>query len=78
MALSQDGRYPEAIAQFDEAIRLDSQNAEAYKSRAFANMSSNRRFEQVIQDFDEAIRLNPQDGEAYRNRGFAYNRLEAA
>ena len=75
VALSQDGRHVEAIVQFGEAIRLDPQDAEAYKGRAFANMSLNRQFEQVIQDLDEAIRLDPQDGEAYRNRGFAYNTL---
>ena len=65
----------EAIARFDEAIRLDPQDAEPYKSRAFAHMSLNTQFEQVIQDLDQAIRLDPQDAEAYRNRGIAYNRL---
>ena len=75
VALSQEGRYVEALVEFGEAIRLDTQDAEAYKGRAFAYMSLNREFEQVIQDFDEAIRIDPQDAEAYRNRGFAYNRL---
>ena len=52
VALSQDGRYVEALVEFGEAIRLDIQDAGAYKGRAFAYMSLNHSFEQVIQDLD--------------------------
>ena len=72
--LSDDGRWEEAIAEYDEAIRLDLQFALAYNNRggAYANLGE---YQRAIEDFDEAIRLDLQYAVAYSNRGGAYANL---
>jgi len=62
---------PQYIKDYDEAIRLDPQSAEAYYKRGFTyqNMGQGER---AIEDFDRAIRINPEFAMAYSNRGYAY------
>ena len=62
------------LDQFDEAIRLDPQDAITYSKRgsAYSNLD---QAERAIQDYDEAIRLDPQYAIAYSNRAFAYRNL---
>ncbi len=62
---------PQSIKDYDEAIRLDPQSAEAHYKRGFAyqNMGQGER---AIEDFDRAIRINPEFAMAYSNRGYAY------
>ena len=73
-ALQEQGRPEEAIAEYDEAIRLDPQLAKAYYNRTFA-YDDLGQYQRAIEDYDEAIRLDPQLAEAYANRGFAYTNL---
>ena len=75
------GRREEAIADFDEAIRLcdeaieiDSENARAWYNRGFAK-SGLGRHEEAIADYDEAIRLDPEFAPAWNGRGFAKDKL---
>ena len=58
VALHQEGRLEEAIAAYDEAIRLDPQDAAAYNNRGNAYGDLGQP-EKAIQDLDEAIRLDP-------------------
>ena len=74
VALGIEGRLEEAIAEYDEAIRLNPQYTLAYNARGAAYNDSGQP-EKAIPDFDEAIRLNPQHVSAYNNRGIAYDRL---
>ena len=62
------------IQDYDEAIRLDPQDAIVYNNRGYA-YGKLGQYERAIQDYDEAIRLNPQDAIAYYNRGLAYETL---
>jgi tetratricopeptide (TPR) repeat protein len=57
--------------EFDEAIRLNPQGADAYYNRGQA-YDYLGQYERAIQDYDEAIRLDPQLAIAYNNRGYAY------
>ena len=74
------GRYPRAIEDYDQAIRLDQQWV-FYNSRGAAYLllghsPFNRGLHgRAIRDFDEAIKLNPQIGMVYYNRGTAYKGL---
>ena len=68
------GRYAEAIAEYDEAIRLRPDYAKAYFGRGNARARLGRHAE-AIADYDEAIRLQPDLAEAYYNRGLAYASL---
>jgi len=65
------GSYTEAIAEFDQAIRLHPQYADAYRYRGIAYRNKND-YDRAIADYTEAIRLNPKDAGAYNNRGVAY------
>ena len=50
------GQHAEAIADHDEAIRLETDYAIAYSNRGNAKAALGRR-EEAIADYDEAIRL---------------------
>ena len=67
-------QYQRAIQDYDEAIRLNPQDAEAYNNRGFAYFSLGQH-QRAIQDLDEAIRLNPQYAMAYLLRALAYTSL---
>lgn len=57
-----------AIADYDEAIRLDPQFSEAFNSRGVA-WNKKDDYDHAIADYSEAIRLNPQYAIAFFNRG---------
>ena len=62
------GRREEAIADYDEALRIDPQLAAAYYNRGNAKGVLGR-YEEAIADYDEALRIDPQLATAYCNRG---------
>ncbi len=64
-------RILEAVRDYDEAIRLNPQSAEAYYKRGFFYQSHGYA-ERAIEDFDRAIRTDPQFAKAYGNRAYAY------
>ena len=66
----QRGEYMEAIAYFNDAIRLNRDDVYAYHNRGNAKLEL-YQYESAIADYDEVICLNPDDAEAYFNRGVA-------
>ena len=68
------GRFEEAIAEYDQAVSLDPQLAMAYGNRGAAYNDLGQH-ERAIQDHTEAIRLDPQNALTYDNRGVAYGKL---
>jgi tetratricopeptide (TPR) repeat protein len=62
------GDNDRAIADYNEAIRLDPKYAFAYNGRGNAWQDNDR----AIADYNEAIRLDPKYSRAYSNRGNAY------
>jgi tetratricopeptide (TPR) repeat protein len=66
-----DGVYEDrAIADYDEGLRLEPNNAVAFRNRGFLNMKR-RRYDRAIQDFDEAIRLDPNVAASFSGRAYA-------
>jgi tetratricopeptide (TPR) repeat protein len=64
------GDSDRAIADYSQAIRLDSSYASAYSNRGqlyYARKDNDR----AIADFNDAIRLDPRDANAYYSRGLA-------
>ena len=62
------GQNEAAIADCNEAIRLDPDSAEAYNNRGAAKHELGQ-YEAAIADCNEAIRLDPDGAKAYSNRG---------
>jgi tetratricopeptide (TPR) repeat protein len=74
--LQSKNEHDKAIADYDEAIRLDPHDAVAYRQRG-CSWSARMLYDRSIADFNGAIRLNPQYALAYANRGSAWlNRRE--
>ena len=65
------GDHDQAIQDYDKAIALNPDAAEAYNNRGVA-YGVKGDHDQAIQDYDKAIALNPDDAEAYYNRGVTY------
>jgi Tfp pilus assembly protein PilF len=63
--------YGRAIADYDEALRLNPNYAASYFNRGVAYFSK-KDYDRAIADYDEALRLNPNYATAYFNRGVAY------
>lgn len=66
-----DGYEDKAIADFNEAIRLDPRKAEAYFLRA-QTWHQRRQYGNAIRDFNEALRLNPDCYRLHFNRAGSY------
>ena len=64
------GDIDRAIADHDEAIRLDPRYAAAYDNRGGAYQAKGDH-DRAIADFDEAIRLDPKNLNAYYDRALA-------
>ena len=64
------GKIKEAIAAYDNAVRLDSRHAEAYLYRGKAK-NTLEHYNAALSDFNEALRLNPNCAETRTARGVA-------
>ncbi len=73
-AFSDLGEHRRAIEDYDQALRLDPDNALAYNNRGYAydDLGEYRR---AILDYDKALRLDPGYADAYQNRGVSYENL---
>ena len=71
--LQQAGQFEEAIAEYDESIRLDPDFIVPYSARGATYMQLGQ-YGRAIEDLDEAIRLRP-NSKQYSNRGAAYSAL---
>ena len=57
-----------AIAEFEEAIRIDPQNAKAFLGRGMV-WYQKKEYDRAMADYDAAITINPQYASAFDNRG---------
>jgi tetratricopeptide (TPR) repeat protein len=63
--------YQSAIADYNQALRLNPDYVGAYNNRGLA-YDNQGKFADAIADFNQAIHLKPDLAEAYYNRGLAY------
>ena len=68
-----NGFWDEAILEFDRAIDINRNLAEAYLLRGQAYSGYFRLNSQAIADFTQVIRLEPNNARAYFERGWAYS-----
>ncbi len=71
IAYKAKGDLDRAIADYDQAIRVDPSYAPALNSRGIA-YKARGDIDKAIADYDRVIQLNPQSAPAYNNRGYAY------
>lgn len=67
-------QYDSALADHEEAIRLNPQNARAYHNRGSV-LYFKDRFADAIRDFTRAIAMDGKLALSYEHRGFAHHRL---
>lgn len=70
-----EGEYKDAIADYDESIRLDDQNADAFNERGLAKYSL-QNYQAALSDYDQALQLDDQHANAYGNRGLTKHALQ--
>src|SRR5258706_306941 len=68
-------RYEEALAAYDQAMRLDPNYAYAYYDKGVA-LYTLKCYEEALIAFDRAIRLDPDSVDAYHNKGNALYELK--
>ena len=60
IAKHNQGEYAGAIADYNQAIRLNPDDADTFHNRGFAKVKL-EQYAGAIADYNEAIRLNPDD-----------------
>jgi tetratricopeptide (TPR) repeat protein len=73
LAYASKGNADRAMADYNEAIRLNPNLAMAFNNRGLA-YASKGDYDQALVDFNEAIRLDPNLSNAFLNRGFSYSK----
>lgn len=73
-AFLQEGKYPEAISDFNTALKIEPDNLSAliYRGQALIDYGDNRA---AVSTLNEAIRLDPEEPYSYTCRALAYIKL---
>jgi Flp pilus assembly protein TadD len=69
--LLHQGRTEAAISEYQEAIRLKTDDAEVHNNLGIALFAEGRT-DEAISEYQEAIRLKPENGQAHNNLGNAF------
>lgn len=69
-ALDDKGQYEQALEDYDRAVEINPQDAEAFNGRGTTFIAQDR-YRLALDDFDRAIRINPASPVALANRCFA-------
>ena len=64
-------KFQEAIADYTEALKIKSDDADTYERRAYAEMQL-RDYDKALHDYNEAIKHNPQEAKYYQVRAIIY------
>jgi tetratricopeptide (TPR) repeat protein len=75
-AWREQGESEKALADLNEAIRLDPSTAAWYSNRGMV-YEELQEYDDAIADYSEAIRLDPNDARSYLNRGIAHKAKRA-
>jgi tetratricopeptide (TPR) repeat protein len=69
---SEKKEFDRAIADYDQAIKLDPNYVDAYNNRGLA-WNEKKEYDRAIADLDRAIKLDAKYTKAYYNRGVSWN-----
>ncbi len=73
-ALADQGRFSEAIVEYQASLRINPDNVEAYNNLGTALVRQGR-VNEAIGQWDQALRVDPDDGEVHSNLGIALARV---
>jgi len=76
IASYRDGDFPQAVVNFNAAIRLDPDDAQAHNIRGNA-WDEMGLFKRALADYDEAIRIDPNNPAVFRDRAILWHRKGA-
>ncbi|MBI5969614.1 MAG: DUF167 domain-containing protein [Deltaproteobacteria bacterium] len=71
LALSEKGRFEDALKDFSKAIALKGDFAFAYNNRGLA-YADTAQYALAIEDYNKAITLHPKDADTFNNRGIVW------
>jgi len=70
-AYTSEQKFPEAIADFSEALKMKPNDTGIYERRAYVEMKMND-LDKALADYSEAIKLSPDEVRYYLYRGYIY------
>src|SRR5262249_52319604 len=76
IAAYRSGDFPNAILEFDQAIRVDPKDVKAYNLRGNA-LDEIGAFESALADYDRAISIDPNNPAVFRDRAILWRRQGA-
>ena len=74
IAKGSQGRHEDALGAFDECLKLDPKNADAWNDKGLA-LSRLGRHEDALRAYDECLKLDPKNINAWYNKGVALSDL---
>lgn len=66
-----DQKFPEAEADFTEALKINPHDAGSHERRAYVEMKLNN-FDKALEDYNDAIKINPHEIRYYLLRSYIY------
>jgi len=73
--LGKSGQYNESMKIFDKAIKINSQDSDAWTGKGLALMGLNRS-DEAIKIFDKALKINPQNSMTWYCKGLVFESLK--
>jgi tetratricopeptide (TPR) repeat protein len=70
-------RYSEAVDSFDQLIRLDGSNAQAYNDRALILSGGMRQNDEALNSLETALKINPNDANFWFNKGMVLENMKS-
>ncbi len=69
-------RYGEAVDSFDQLIKLEGNNAQAYNDRALILSGGMRQHEEALNSLETALQINPGNANYWFNKGMILEKTE--
>lgn len=73
VALGEQGRFEEAIREFETTLKLNSYQAKAHNGLGMI-YNDQGRLDDAIKEYQTALTINPKDANVHNNLGFVYQR----
>ena len=64
-------KFPQAIADYSEALKIKSDDPNIFERRAYAEMEL-KDYDRALHDYNQAIKLRPEEAKYYQVRAFIY------